>query len=327
MVRYYWSGVMLCAVNDQIYRVYLRYCVNEGIRTFKVDGFYLTYEQYFKRKFGMKKTSFFLIVYLCCSFQSLFSQDSLKLTKYAGNLKQIKVMIGGEQYNFLFDTGGGETFISPDIAKKLGRVVYGQRTGFRMHGEPISWQLCDSVDMRIGNTAFFIPELAVWDLMSILPADFPRLDGIISLKTLDSKKFTLNLAEGQIILETAKSFKRKIKNSMPLKVRFASGISGSELNLFIGLLRNHRHYWFLFDSGNLDKVLFSPITAFEWGLKKDTSSARIELGPVSLPMVKNEMAGASAAAILHDGALNFEALKNYIFMIDLRNKKVWAKER
>jgi hypothetical protein len=56
---------------------------------------------------------------------NLFSiaQDTIPLKKLAGNLKTIQVTIENKQYDFLFDTGGSETFISPDnpkLAKQTG---------------------------------------------------------------------------------------------------------------------------------------------------------------------------------------------------------------
>lgn len=49
------------------------------------------------------------------------AQDTIRLKSYLGNLKQIEVLIDGNPYHFLFDTCGGETFLSPDIAKAIGK--------------------------------------------------------------------------------------------------------------------------------------------------------------------------------------------------------------
>jgi hypothetical protein len=81
---------------------------------------------------------FFAFHFICVPFVHV--QDTIQLKKYVSNLKKVDVVIAGETYNFLFDTGGGETFLSPDIAKHLERTVYGQASSFRMNGERVDYQ-------------------------------------------------------------------------------------------------------------------------------------------------------------------------------------------
>ena len=125
--------------------------------------------------------------------------------------------------------------VSPKIVKELNKSVYGNNVGFRMSGEEVAMKLCDSVEIKIGGINFHHPYVAVFDIMSLLPEEFERIDGIISMKTFQNNEITLNLSDNKIIVETEDSFKEKIKNMNLIRSRFANGPSGSELDIFIGI--------------------------------------------------------------------------------------------
>lgn len=63
---------------------------------------------------GIKKVIFSLL--LLSSMAHVFAQDTILLKPYIENIKTIDVVIEGKEYDFLFDTGGGETIISPEVA-------------------------------------------------------------------------------------------------------------------------------------------------------------------------------------------------------------------
>ncbi|WP_169472204.1 aspartyl protease family protein [Pedobacter hiemivivus] len=52
------------------------------------------------------------------------AQKTIELKSYQENLHTVDVCIEGKKYNFLFDSGGAETIISPEIANKLGKKIY-----------------------------------------------------------------------------------------------------------------------------------------------------------------------------------------------------------
>ncbi|MEQ9166185.1 MAG: aspartyl protease family protein, partial [Fulvivirga sp.] len=49
------------------------------------------------------------------------SQTQIKLNNYFRELKTVEVTIDGETYDFLFDTGGGVTVVSPQVIEKLNK--------------------------------------------------------------------------------------------------------------------------------------------------------------------------------------------------------------
>lgn len=254
------------------------------------------------------------------------AQDTIRLSKYAGNLKQAAVKIGSKYFHFLFDTGGGETFISPEVAAALGRKPYGGLPVYRMSGEKLEVLKCDSVTLQVGRQQLAIPTVAVWDLMSILPKELPRLDGVISLKTFKDRVIVLDLSRNQLIVQPSTYVEKQQKKLSLIPARFANGLAGNELSLFVQVMKNKRPYWFLFDSGNLNDVLLSAWTAREWNVINDTAeNGRLKKG-IDLSLGKFPLTTAAAVQpILYDGALNFATLQQHVFVIDLVRYRLYKR--
>jgi hypothetical protein len=98
--------------------------------------------------------------------------------------------------------------------------------------------------------------------------------------------------------------------------RFANGLDGNETSLFLPILLNKKKYWFLFDSGNLRSLLVSQKLP---GLinDKDLSAPKIRFNYQSI----NEP--IEPADIIYDGALNFNFIAAYSWLIDLKNNVVY----
>ena len=253
-----------------------------------------------------------------------YSQDTIVLKKYVGNLKKVNLSVNGKSFCFLFDTGGGETFISPEVANYLNKTIYGNATGFRMTGEAINYRKCDSVLLTVNSTKLFHPSIGVWDISKVLPKELPKVDGVLSLKSFSDKIITLDLANDRIILETPVSWLRKIKKMTLLNSRFANGQDGNELIILLGILRQRHLYWFLFDSGNLDNLLLSHSTAAEWGIQRDTITQRSEAGTVTIRIGnKNFSHEASARSLIYDGSLNYSIISKSEFLINFSKKQIW----
>lgn len=252
------------------------------------------------------------------------SQDTIVLKTYFGNLKKVDLTINGKPFSFLFDTGGGETFISPEVADFLNKPVYGNSTGFRMTGEVINYRKCDSVLLKINSTKLFHASIGVWDISKVLPKELPKIDGVLSLKSFHDKIVTLNFPNNEILIETPVSCQNKIKKMTLLNSRFANGQDGNELIIFLGISKLGHLYWFLFDSGNLDNLLLSHSTALEWGLQSDTATQRSEIGTLTIPIGKKYFADkASSKPLIYDGALNYSIISKSIFLISISKKQIW----
>lgn len=266
-----------------------------------------------------------VLILLCATIHtSVYAQDTLRLKKYFGNLKAIEVTVKGAKYDFLFDTGGGETFISPELASRLNKALYGQVTGIRMSGETLHYQKADSVSLLVNSTNLFHKSVGVWDIMTLLPKDFPRLQGVLSLKSFKDLRVTINLSQNYLLVETPSTFKKRIKQMHLLESRFANGLDGHELTIFLALLNQSHQYWFLFDSGNLNDVLLSHSTASEWGLQADTVKSSRTFPEVEMRLGLLMARGkASSTKLIYDGALNFLLLSQFVFTIDFPAQRVW----
>jgi len=270
------------------------------------------------------KNVLYSLLFFCGVIQVL-AQDTIKLKPYIENMKTVDVFIEGKRYNFLFDTGGSETIISPEIAKTIKKEIYGSTTGFRMSGEIIKAQKSDGISLSMGNTTIFHPTVGIWDLMSILPKDFPKVDGVISLKSFANTILTVELSKNILIIENKASAKKAIKRKSLLPTRFANGLEGGELNIFVGIPKQNKLYWFLFDSGNSGPMLLSNESAKIWKIKKEFQKDNFENNPESEFVIgnKNLKIKPFVRDIIYDGVLNFDAISQYIFTIDFKNKEVW----
>lgn len=250
-----------------------------------------------------------------------FGQDTIRLKPYIENMKTIEVAIEGKKYNFLFDTGGAETIISPEIARHFNKKIYGSATGFRMSGEIIKAQKSDSISITIGSTKIDHPTVSVFDIMAILPKEFPKIDGVISLKSFTAHVLTLNLAKNIIIIESHASSLKAMQGKSLISSRFANGLEATELNIFLNIPKDNQSYWFLFDSGNSGPLLLSTETAKSWKLSKDKDDMNSESQFI---IGKRLFTSRSFTRdIIYDGVLNFENICKYIFTIDFKNSKVW----
>ena len=105
---------------------------------------------------------------------------AVPLSPWAGVLRSVTVMVDGTAHPFIFDTGGGETVITPEVAMAVGCTPYGRGVGFRMSGERVEFEYCDNVALRLGQVALAREPVGVFDLKSILPAGLPRADGALN---------------------------------------------------------------------------------------------------------------------------------------------------
>ena len=126
-----------------------------------------------------------------------------------------------------------------------------------MSGERVLFKHCDATRLEIAGRAFARSQIAVWDVMAVLPKELPPLDGVLALDVFERQPFTLDLASGTLTLESPASTKERTQGARMVKARIATGLSGAELTLFLHG-RLDEPGWFLFDSGNLDLVQAAP---------------------------------------------------------------------
>lgn len=249
---------------------------------------------------------------------SVAAAVEVPLVPYIGRLVTVDATIQGEPVRLLFDTGGGETFISPAIAGKIGCAPSGRGAGLRASGERIDFQYCPDVTIGIGGLPFDHPQVAVWDVQAVLSEGVPTVDGVLSLNSFARQPVTLDLERRQLTLETAGSLRQRIASMNELQTRFATGSDGDELTVFVRVTAPTAG-WFLIDSANLDVVRIADRFRSPEASAEGTWEAQLKLE--GIPGMKTTF---RAADIIYDGMLSEEVLRQWTLTFDLAGQRVWA---
>lgn len=250
--------------------------------------------------------------------QAALEPVDVQLAPYIGRLVTVDVVVEQDTARLIFDTGGGQTVISPRMAERAGCTPSGRSVGFRMTGERIESPVCSDVTFSIQGVAFTDPSVGVWDVQELLPEGVPPVDGLLSLKTLATRPITLRLAQGRLTVETDASFGRQIAEMHRLRSRMATGPAGAELSVFVRAAASDTG-WFLIDSGNLDVVQIAPHMAGAHGSDDATWEA-----PLTLDGVASVEATFRAKDIIYDGVLSEGFLRHWTIAFDFGGKAVWV---
>jgi hypothetical protein len=260
----------------------------------------------------------------------------INLEPYFRELRSVTVTVLGEPRRFLFDTGGGQTIISPALAEEVGCDPYGRSVGFRMSGERVDFETCAEVRLRIGDYATGPQPVAVWDVGAVLPEELPPLDGVISLKSFDDELVTLDLAQSQITVETDQSFQSRTATMSPVPIQVSTGQSGSGIVVYVGADADGQRLWLQFDTGNIAGVQLSPdvVELFGVNLSEEQEGVLEGQGAVtvdSLPLTISGLGSIPVPAVIRpliiDGALSFDLIERWVFSLDLRSDRLWAGSR
>ena len=244
---------------------------------------------------------------------------TIQLSTYAGLLRSVSVTVASAAHPFIFDTGGGETMLTPELASTIGCRPYGRAIGFRAGGEQVAFEYCDEVVLRLGGVALAHDRVGIFDLKSILPAGAPPADGVLSLRSFRGQPVTIDLALGVITVETASSLVTRSTRMRPVTIRVATGPSGAETTVYIGARVGGHRVWLLLDSGNGDPALLASHVARMAGLHDAQGEAVIELdglGAIRLPIRTRNL--------IYDGTLGAGFMQDWIFTLDLTSNRAWA---
>lgn len=243
---------------------------------------------------------------------------SLKLEQFRRSVA-FRVNLAGKERLFQFDTGGGISFISPEIAKSL-RCEKGARVvGFRMTGDKLVTPRCDNVAVSIDGKTFTIPIAGVAQLGE-LNAKGVTIDGMIALDLFAGRTITLDFAGKRLILETPKSAAVRKARGAELPMRIVREIGGYALAAHIDVPSKLGALGFELDSGNGGTLLVAKPYAAAFGL--DPNAAPHD---GSIPLGRGIVAHGFVvpADITLDGNLGMPFLKDYLVTLDLDRGRAW----
>jgi hypothetical protein len=231
----------------------------------------------------------------------------------------LRVEVGGKERLFQFDTGGGNSFISPEIAKELNCEKGARVVGFRMTGDKLEAPRCDDVALNIGGQRFIVPTAGVYQVGEF-NAKGVTVDGLLALDVFEGKTITMDFAGLKLIVETPESAAARVAGATELPARLIREMGGYALAIDIQVPSKFGHLGFQLDSGNGGTLLIAKPYAAAFGFDPDKGP---RLG--SFPIGKGITASGFVmpAGITLDGNLGMPFLKNYLVTLDLAAGRVW----
>ena len=107
----------------------------------------------------------------------------------------MKASVNGKQGLFMFDTGGGISYVDPAFAHSIGCEPWGQITGFMLTGQRLDMPRCDGLRFDVAGRNLAAPIAGVFDIGKFMPPDAPHIDGSIGLDVFEGQSITLSLAD------------------------------------------------------------------------------------------------------------------------------------
>ncbi len=244
----------------------------------------------------------------------------IALKPYVSMLRVVDVTIEGKTSPFLFDTGGGLVFATPEVAKEIGCQPFGRLTGFRNDGSRIDSSRCPAADFDIGSFRAHADDIGIFDLMSLLKG-LPKVGGIIGLPAFEGETITLDLASNRLIVETSESAADRIRSMKEIRVRPSREAGGAGLDLFVSIDTPRGPIWLLLDSGNIAAVLLSPAAIDQLGVDLPAGDPQTVVlpisgyGPVEVRAVRRDT--------IYDGLLDAKFLQGFVVTVDLAHMRAW----
>lgn len=269
--------------------------------------------------------AFIVAAFLAASATHANAQQTIPLEPLRERLRTVDVVITGQQGEFLFDSAGGVTFLSPSFAQRIGCTPRGRFVGFRMFGDRVDMTRCDSVSLELGDVRLGPLNAGVLDLTPYLEAGQTPQDGALGLDAFDGRIVTLDLGHNAIVVETQRSVSRRIRDAVEVPARIAREVQGAALAVNIGVpTPNNGLAWFELDSGNGGTVLVSKHLAAEFGLDPEAQGPQQATFQIA-PGIALTTDRAFTPDMILDGNLGMPFLSRHVVTIDLARGRVWIK--
>jgi hypothetical protein len=243
-----------------------------------------------------------------------------------GKTPTVEVSVGGKMRTFYFDSGGGISAISPALAKEIGCEPLGEMTAYNAGGAKFKVKRCEDAALDI-NGFKVKRDVAVFDPMEFFPNAKGQIDGSLALDAFDNQTLTMDLTGNRLIVETEKSFKTRIKKMNLLAARESREAGGATLDIFLGAQTPNGKIWMLVDTGNTNKMLFTPSAQKQLGINFDSSSGEKIIKPVKINLVnlgEIEM-DSREREMIYDGMLNYDLIAKMILTTDFKTGRTWGK--
>src|SRR6478752_3220103 len=90
----------------------------------------------------------------------------IELASHPGGtyMMTMKASVNGKQGLFMFDTGGGISYIDPAFAHSIGCEPWGQISGFMLTGQRLDMPRCDGLKFDVAGGNLAAPITGVFDI-------------------------------------------------------------------------------------------------------------------------------------------------------------------
>lgn len=248
----------------------------------------------------------------------------IKLIPHPGgtSMMTVRATVHGQEGNFIFDTGGGISYISPAFAEKINCKPWGQITGFMLTGQRLDMPRCEGVTFEIQGRHFGVPTTGVFDIMKYMPPNVPRIDGSIGLDIFAGQAVTLSLAQKQLIVESVASLATRKKHGQEVPIRFVREAGGASLTVYVAVPTSHGMAWMELDCGNGGANVIGKHLAALLKLdpaKKEPQRASFAIAG-GIPV--EGMARVNETLIM-DGNIGTRFMINWDLTLDLAKARAW----
>jgi hypothetical protein len=277
----------------------------------------------------------FLIAFLVCLTSTVVGTESsgstspvpvmaIELSPHPGGtaMMTMRAKVRGHEGVFIFDTGGGISYISPAFAAAVGCKLWGQLTGFMLTGQRLDMPRCDGLSFDVQGHRYAAPISGVFDIMKVMPQDVPRLDGSIGLDVFAGKAVTLSLKQKTLTVESRASLAARAKRGKEVPIRLVREAGGVALAVEVAVPTTEGMAWMELDSGNGGATVIGKHLAHLFKLdpgKKEPQSASFKIAG-GIPV--EGMARVNDTLIM-DGNIGTRFLLNWDLTLDLSKGRAW----
>ena len=234
----------------------------------------------------------------------------------------VRASVRGHEGRFMFDTGGGISYISPSFAQKIGCKAWGQISGFTLTGQRLDMPRCDGLAFDVQGRALNAPIAGVFDIMKFMPPNVPKLDGSIGLDVFAGRAITLSLAERTLTLESRASLAVRMKRGREVRIRLVREAEGVALTVVVGVVTSEGTAWMEIDSGNGGANVIAKHLAPLLNVKTDTREPQ----PANFSLVGGIPVTGNVRVnetLIMDGNIGTRFLVSWDLTLDLEKSRAW----
>ncbi|TFW13681.1 hypothetical protein E4L96_19420 [Massilia arenosa] len=248
----------------------------------------------------------------------------IKLEPYRKSIA-VHATVAGQPGFFGFDSAGGISLVSPQLAQKAGLQPWGMLSGYSMTRNRFDIPQLEGLPVTLGGRSWTPRGLGVMDVAPLYAKDNTLpIDGNLALDLFEGKVVTLDVPHMHLYVESPDSLRERVAGAIEVPMRVAREWQGRTLSVSLGVKSPKGLVWFELDSGNGGVVLVSKPFASLFNLdpaKEGPQKVRLELAPGYT--LESEM-GMTPDMII-DGNVGMILLRQAVVTLDLANSRAWIK--